>query len=560
MIKKFHLYDWLEPLVYIFIIVYWSAQQILTNNGTYIDTDNYFHVLRTIDFMQNPSIFEHRFMWSNYPFGEISHWTKLPDILMSLLILPFLPFYPLKEAAFAGGLLFNPFLLITTFLVCWLGVKNLLNFRSRIAFFVILFAQIHFMQSFLADRPDHHSLLIFLMAGTIWQIRCFSENKREKHLLFTAMFAATSLWVSAEGIFLYLGILGSFYLGYLLQKNKLSSIVKITSYYVCFTSIYYLINPPYQGYLYFDNGRLSLLYVLIAVWVNLSFYLSNFLKSKLKQTTLLILSAILLIALTYFGGLLSSPLDKTLQTAFTSRISELNSGGNIYYLAYPLIGLICAAKLLSKQSVLFTIYLTVNLALYTCLQIYAMRFLASAALFSAFLIALKLNQTKWKNLSFLAAIFLLYNIDFISFALNTLISNKIEDIKPQTPTQINLDSNLLPSGAVVTDVFIAPYIIWYTEKPVIASPYHRNVEGILDNHQILFSSDMNKVIKLIRKHKVGSIYIPQNMDSDYYKEPEKNCDKLYGQIMKCGNYPEWLIKKNHPNSYLYVVDWQKLPK
>ena len=164
MIKKFHLYDWLEPLVYIFIIVYWSAQQILTNNGTYIDTDNYFHVLRTIDFMQNPSIFEHRFMWSNYPFGEISHWTKLPDILMSLLILPFLPFYPLKEAAFAGGLLFNPFLLINTFLVCWLGVKNLLNFRSRIAFFVILFAQIHFMQSFLADRPDHHSLLIFLQA------------------------------------------------------------------------------------------------------------------------------------------------------------------------------------------------------------------------------------------------------------------------------------------------------------------------------------------------------------------------------------------------------------
>ena len=272
------------------------------------------------------------------------------------------------------------------------------------------------------------------------------------------------------------------------------------------------------------------------------------------------LMAILLIALTYFGGLLSSPLDKTLQTAFTSRISELNSGGNIYYLAYPLIGLICAAKLLSKQSVLFTIYLTVNLALYTCLQIYAMRFLASAALFSAFLIALKLNQTKWKNLSFLVAIFLLYNIDFISFALNTLISNKIEDIKPQTPTQINLDSNLLPSGAVVTDVFIAPYVIWYTEKPVIASPYHRNVEGILDNHQILFSSDMNEVIKLIRKHKVGSIYIPQNMDSDYYKEPENNCDKLYGQIMKCGNYPEWLIKKDHPNSYLYIVDWQKLPK
>ena len=560
MFKYYHLFKWLEPLTYIIFIAYWSAQQIIANNGTYLDTDNYFHVLRTIDFMQNPSLFEHRFMWSNYPFGEISHWTKLPDILMSLLILPFLPFYSLKEAAFSGGLLFNPLLLIAAFSVCWMSIKNLLNFRSRLAFFVILFAQMHFMQSFLADRPDHHSLLIFLMAGAVWQIKCFAENKQEKHLLFTALFAATSLWVSVEGIFLYLGILGSLYLGYLLQKNELSSIAKITRYYACFTAVFYLINPPYQGYLYFDNGRLSLLYVLITIWASLSFYLSAFLNNKLKQTALLGFSAILLLTLTYLSGLLSSPLDETLQTAFTSRISELNSGGNIYYLAYPIIGLICAANLLFKRSNLFTLYLTVNLALYTCLQIYAMRFLASAALFSAFLIALQLNQAKLKNLSFLAAVFLLYNVDFITFALNTLISNKIEDIKPKTPTQVNIDAKLLPSGAVVTDVFIAPYIIWYAEKPVIASPYHRNVEGILDNHQILFSSDSDKVVKLIRKHKVGSIYLPLNMDSDYYKEPEKNCDKLYGQIMKCGNYPEWLIKQNTSNSYLYTVDWKKLPE
>ena len=83
----------LEFSTYSFFLILLVCIQIKEANYTYIDTDNYFHVLRTIEFMQNPSFSEHLFKWTNYPFGEISHWTKLPDVIMSLLTLPFLPFY-----------------------------------------------------------------------------------------------------------------------------------------------------------------------------------------------------------------------------------------------------------------------------------------------------------------------------------------------------------------------------------------------------------------------------------------------------------------------------------
>ena len=154
---------------------------------------------------------------------------------------------------------------------------------------------------------------------------------------------------------------------------------------------------------------------------------------------------------------------------------------------------------------------------------------------------------------------MLYSLNFLTFAIYTLSTNDILSITPKTPTLVNLEKNKFPEGSVVTDAFITPYIIWYAEKPTIASTYHRNMAGIIDNHKILFSTDKDEVIKLIRKHQVGSIYLPYNIDSKYYAEPKKNCDRLYGQIMKCGNYPDWLIKGKMPNAYFFTVDWTKLP-
>ena len=36
--------------------------------GAYADTDNYMHALRTLDFITSPTLFEHKFMMTNYPY------------------------------------------------------------------------------------------------------------------------------------------------------------------------------------------------------------------------------------------------------------------------------------------------------------------------------------------------------------------------------------------------------------------------------------------------------------------------------------------------------------
>ena len=111
----------------------------------------------------------------------------------------------------------------------------------------------------------------------------------------------------------------------------------------------------------------------------------------------------------------------------------------------------------------------------------------------------------------------------------------------------------LPQGTFASDIFLAPYLIWNGNHNVIASPYHRNVEGITDNHDIFFSSDENEVLSLIKKHKVTYIFLLDMPNDTYYVEPERHCDKLYGKILGCHHVPSWLEPLSISEGHLYKV-------
>jgi len=550
-----------EIIAYILLIALWVCRQIIAANGVYADTDNYTRALRVIEFLQHPTMFEQKFVWADYPFGEISHWTRFPDLVLALLSLPFLLFYPLKQAVFMGGFLLNPLFLFLTFAVCWQIAARLFSFRGRLVFFLFLYAQLHFMQNFSANRPDHHSILIFLAVFSLWQILLFLQSGRDKNLLFLALGTALSLWVSVEGIFLYAVCIACFYLNYLRRLIRYRALCLISAAYSGFVVLFWLVNPPFQGFMYLDNGRISLWHVLISAWVAGSFYLGNYLRTRFVRTSLLFLCAAGLFGLCLYGGFFVSPLSPAIKAAFTDRIAEMASGATVYYLAYPVLALFAAAFMWSsgERSVIFT-YVLLNLFVYTGLQIYAMRFTSVSSFYAAFILAMFFNALVCGNIKFFICAVLVYCLDFCAFTLNILLTENPLEIKSKAPLALQIDKKEFPDGAVVTDVFMAPYIIWYAERPTVASPYHRNIEGILDNQRILFSADKEEVVRLIRKHKVGSIYLPDNLDADYYVNPAKNCDKIYGLITGCSDRPEWLIEKSQPQARFFVIDGDKLPQ
>lgn len=80
----------------------------------YRDTDCYIHAWRAYELFQTHHWSEQILMKSNYPFGEVIHYTRFMDVLWIILALPLMLLYPVKEAIFNAGILFQPFIAVLT--------------------------------------------------------------------------------------------------------------------------------------------------------------------------------------------------------------------------------------------------------------------------------------------------------------------------------------------------------------------------------------------------------------------------------------------------------------
>ncbi|MBP5698403.1 MAG: hypothetical protein J6W96_02605, partial [Alphaproteobacteria bacterium] len=256
---------------------------------------------------------------------------------------------------------------------------------------------------------------------------------------------------------------------------------------------------------------------------------------------------------------LASPLDERIIIPFVSRVSEMKQG-DVYTLAYPVAGVLLGSLLLkSRLNDGIYIYLYINMCMYTVLSLLAMRFVPYAGVCAAFILSLFIAEQFKRNKKPIVLIIFLLFLEYISFIVYVFCSYSIDDLSHQIKVPVlNVPVQKLeklPKGTFATDVFVAPYLIWFGGHTVIASPYHRNVEGIIDNHEIFFSSDEEAVKKLLKKHKVNYILLFNELDSDYYQNPEKNCDRLYGKILGCHNYPTWLKPKYLESEYfLFEID------
>lgn len=554
----------LEICFFILMILFLYFRQFEAWDGLYADSDNYMHAMRLIEWLKSFSWLEQKFLWTNYPYGEVSHWTRLMDILLLICSLPFLLFYPVKEAVFNGSLLLSPIMSFLIFIILYKLSCMTLNFRGRIALFLLLLVQSNFVRVLFFYRPDHHSVIIFFAACLLFELYLFVSKCILRSLIVGAIVCALSLWLAVEGIYIYLLSLFFLYINHLIFHTSFRSLKIFSTIYSIAVTCFYLLNPPYQGYLFLDNGRLSLFYVALSIYISIAIWGAGKIQKTKLRFLFLCLLAFLALCIIFCTGLFNSPLDNNIKDAFTNRISEMQSGTNIYYLTYPALGLMSLAFLwYRKTDRSFILLLFVFLGGYTILSLWAIRFLSYVSVYSALALALFLGSLPIRKMKFTFLLILTCCAEFISFIIWSMIHyDLLKPIDFDMPVNVHIIKHYsLAEGSVVSDVFLGPYIIWYANRPVVSSPYHRNVEGIVDNHRILFSSDEDEVIKLLLKHKVKTILLPYYATLDYFINPKENCDKLYGKIYGCQNYPDWLkLKFSDKNNNLIFFEIENLPE
>ena len=541
------------------------------------DTDTYMRALRIRNLIEDFSWAEVPFVQSNYPFGEILHWTRPMDLLWLSLAYPLMIFFDVKEALLYSGYLLSPLLnVLSCVLIVW-GLRPFLNSYMRFLVVMLFLLQIPLISIYSFARPDHHSLLAFLSLGTIaCALRFFVEGKRWQ-IIIAGVAAGIMIWVAAEGLLFYYIVLAALFVLWLFRLETLGTL-KYFSGAVFETVLFaWVVNPPFQGYLFPDNGRLSILTVCATLLTFGSFYLLGVLDKKgLVKTivnralyTLLFVSLSFLVTLQVFGTkvIFSPPIATEIQSIWLFRVVEMfgTDFGSILFwtssylalLATVISVLLLAVRAIPKDSLRLFIFLFLPLAVYTVLTIIRVRFAPYANTFAVFVIVFVLHfwlvraniyeKIKNKYLSYSAFMQkgLIFSAIGLSFLYVFVISLMVlvwscPGISSKVEKTVFMSALARGEGTVLADTFRGPEIMWKTGRPVVGTPYHRNVEGIRDTHDMFFAANDEKIKKLVLKHKITDIVFFSEVDSNYYSPAPLSKNRFYYRIITGKNLPCWL--------------------
>ena len=558
----------------LFATIRWQLGGVMDG---FVDTDTYMRALRIKNLIQDFSWAEVPFTQSNYPFGEILHWTRPMDLLWLSLAYPMMLFFDVKEALLYSGYLLSPLLnVLSCVLIVW-GLRPFLNSYMRFLVVLLFLLQIPLISIYSFARPDHHSLLAFLSLGVIaCALRFFAEGKRWQ-IIIAGVATGMMIWVAAEGLLFYYVVLAAWFTLWLFKLETLRTLKYFSGAVFGMVLFAWAVNPPFQGYLFPDNGRLSILTVFVTLLTFGSFYLLDILdKKKLMETIVnrlsyafLFASLAFLITLRVFSTdvIFSPPIATEIQSIWLFRVVEMfgTDFGSILFWTSSYLALLAAVisvlllliRAIPRDLLKLFIFLFLPLAVYTVLTIIRVRFAPYANTFAVFMVVFVLHiwlskanlyeRIKRKYLSysvfwqkglviFAVGLSFLYTFIISLMALVWFCSG----VSSKVEKTVFMSALASREGTVLADTFRGPEIMWKAGRPVVGTPYHRNVEGIRDTHDIFFATNDEKIKKLILKHKITDVVFFSEIDSNYYSPAPLSKNRFYYRIITGKNLPCWL--------------------
>ena len=546
-------------------------------NGRYNDADGYMRALKIYHWLLNPSFSEQLIYESNYPFGEILHWTRPMDIIWLVISIPFWFLnLPIKETLFIAGAHISPILGVIACLALTYGLRRRFNIYLTLFGAILFLCDQMTIITFSPGRPDHHSFMILLAVYSLSLVLCWLKKRQDRYLRILGIILALAVFTVIEGIILYIAFISFFTWLYIFKNISLTPAVKISKYFTLSLTLFWLLNPPYEGMFYPLTGRISIFYVTAGALSYLGLILVQ--HSHLHSPRLKILS-ILCVALGFLLSLfvifdpdeLILPYNPEIHTVFIAYISEIRhiyqlqffNGLSLYL--FPLTALLLNIFMLKKKAYNRIMMLNLCLAVpYFCLTMFAMRFEAYNLVycilpFLSFIDYLYKKSAfyKNKNADFPAIIwtimFILVTVQMLIPALPEFSANK--QAKRWRPSSQLCRQIEKIGGTILTDVFLSPEIVWRCNVNTVGTPYHQNTTGILDTYNIFGAEDDHRIIPLLLKHQITQILIPEKYGKARYSLKSENSKKLYYKLIKQENIPPYLSKvpSFQKESLLYEV-------
>jgi len=561
----------------------------------FVGPDAYMRMVRVWEWWQGGSWYQSVSARSNWPDGEILHWTRPLDVTLLALASPLWPFVGLHKALFIAGVIVSPVMAALSMWVLVRGTRDLLDLRGQAMLMVLFAFQPITRAYFLAARPDHHGMILLAFCTVLALLLRYAHDPeaRRSAPTWAGAAAAFGLWVSVESLTTELFALAALGLPWIVTGDQ-RWLLGLRRFALTGALVLALMmgveRPPGEWLSAEEYDRLStvqaVLMALIALGIEFMWRTrvraGLTINARLGTAAVAGIGASALMALLFpdfFKGPFGAAMDPRLDAMWLGKIQELQplisadwqSGVGAAQVLGPALWLGVWAGLRHRQrrtgapfDETMLVLLLAGL-LYLPLSMFQLRWgayfgvtvsVAWAALFQRLL--------DWRGgpvigpapgtpiLRVPAVLGLVTLHLFASAALSVLAPDasakdqaKVCQWRDLAPL---LRSEAFGGGAprvILSHIHQGPEILYRTPHRVIGTPYHRNTNGILDVYTALTTTDAATAREIMTRRHVDFVILCAD------SAEERHVLKVQGDTMVrklvTDTAPSWLTKVPLPN-------------
>jgi hypothetical protein len=582
LISKYFIFSLCVFMVLLMIVFYLQGHWI--KRGELIDADCYTRLNRVVQLHETGKWYDTVLAKSNAPYGEHLHWTRPLDLLLLTGALIATPWAGFKDSLFWWGVLISPFLLIASLIIIPWAFRPVLNDYDSNLMRLLLIPQLGIISYYSVARPDHNSLLGFTFIITTGLILRLIHGSFNKTICYIAgMMSAFSLWLHVESmlpVFWGLLLLGVFWISEDEDFDK-KNMHYSTALFV-FIGVVLILERPWSDLTSIEYDKISVVHLFVfglisLFWIAVSYLRRHTLFFQKVQTRRFAIASLgaaitsfcvwLIFPDFYRGGYAN--VDPRILSLYLNRVDEVQSPLNRNYII-PLIQLLGSA-VIGIFYIVFVlrkepdnkskgwIFILSGILLFSSAGILSRRLLLYGNIITVIPLAALLGSTvRWEK-NYAKSLFRFFIIPFtiISFCIGFLLLGYICDkiiAKDNKPEQ---EKVVIPLSALCDELhfaidegnarkhrilafdFYGPEIMYRTGYEVIATPFHRNTQGILDAHGIMTATSDEKAHALIRQRGIDMILVLNDPgERRYYSSAPPG--SIFYDHLKEGNYPYWI--------------------
>jgi hypothetical protein len=529
------------------------------------DTDDNMRMMQVRDMLRGQDWFDLRQYRMNPPVGANIHWSHLVDLPIAGLILLAKPF--------VGGAIAEKFAIAVAPLLPLGVVLAALSVIARrliapgvwILGALIFFCHVTAMTYFMPTRIDHHG---WQLAAIGWVVAGLVDPMRMRGGVVAGTATALSFVIGME-MLPWLAIAGAAIgLQWIMNANYGP---RMRGYALALSGTVAL---GYAAFTSYDNAvprcdALTPVWLTTLIVASVCYFLLSLFPVPKRSTRILLIGLAGLIVAGFYALVWPAcvgPLEQVspeMQKLWLSHISEskplythswltimsvsvclIGMGGNIWSLWRVRNESLAAAwlpiTLLSLAAALMLLLLT--------------RVAATALLFSVpgavalgwhYLPRMRAHTSMLVRTFGFVGMFLLVSGLWVQLAAGLLPNEKMTPVKKVAAKASGSCQTLpvlhalaiLPKATILTFVDMGPRIITVTHHDVLAGPYHRNGDAVLDVHKAMRGS-ANDALDVMKRHGATLFLLcPGSSESTIYKA--ENPKGFYAQMMS-GKIPAWL--------------------